>query len=442
MMSRKVAFHTLGCKVNYFESEGVWEKFSAAGYVRVNFTDVADVYVINTCSVTNGGDKKSRKFIRRAVRQNPDAVICVMGCFSQMQPDEVTSIEGVDIVLGTSGRDQLVALVEKFLKSRLPINIVSDITKEREFESLPVSKFENRKRGILKIQDGCNNFCTFCIIPWARGRVRSETPDVVISQAKELVANGHVEIVLTGIHTGAYGEDFEDYSFADLLAQLVKIDGLVRLRISSIEMAELTDDLLAQLASSDKIARHLHIPLQSGSDMILAVMNRKYNLAEFEANVDRIRKVLPDISLTTDIIVGFPGESASMFTETLEAVKRIGFSELHVFPYSVRSGTLAAKMSDQIPEIVKTMRVSEMIAVNEQLGNIYASQFVGDVFDVIVEKIEDDYGFGHGSNYLYLKFPIDADFAESIVRVKMVKANYPLCEGLIIKNARVIEESR
>jgi len=430
-MSKRVAFHTLGCKVNYFESEGVWEKFSVAGYERTDFTDFADVYVINTCSVTNGADKKSRQYIRRAVRKNPAAVICVMGCFSQVQPDVTTTIEGVDIVLGTSGRDQLVALVERFLQSRQPINIVSDIAKENEFESLTVAKFDNRKRGILKIQDGCNNFCTFCIIPWARGRIRSEKPEAVIKQAKQLVANGHVEIVLTGIHTGAYGEDFDDYTFADLLTELVKIDDLIRLRISSIEITELTDAVLAILASSDKIANHLHIPLQSGSDVILKAMNRKYSIVEFEANIERIRKVMPAVSITTDMIVGFPGETDEMFGASLEAVKRLGFSELHVFPYSVRSGTLAAKMSDQIPETMKTMRVNEMIIVNEQLGKDFASRFEGDVLNVIVEKIRDGHGFGHASNYLHIKFPVEADFVGSIVRVKVIKADYPMCEGVL-----------
>ena len=432
MMSKKVAFHTLGCKVNYFESEGVWEKFAASGYVRVNFTDFADVYVINTCSVTTSGDKKSRQFIRRAVRQNPDAVVCVMGCFSQTQPDAAISIAGVDIVLGTSGRDQLVTLVEQFLKSRQPISIVGDIAKEQEFESLTFAKFENRKRGILKIQDGCNNFCTFCIIPWARGRARSEKPERVLEQARELVANGHVEIVLTGIHTGAYGEDFENCTFADLLADLVEIDGLVRLRISSIEATELTDEVLAVLASSDKVAKHLHVPIQSGSDAILKAMNRKYNLAEFEANIERIRAALPGVSITTDIIVGFPGETAEMFAESLEAVKRIGFSEMHVFPYSVRSGTKAARMSGQVSEIVKTLRVSEMIAINEELGRKYVSMFARFVLEVIVEKVKDGYAIGHASNYLNIKFPVDADFDKRVVSVKITKAGYPLCEGEIV----------
>lgn len=432
-MSRKVAFHTLGCKVNYFESEGVWEKFSWAGYERVNFGDFADVYVINTCSVTNGGDRKSRQFIRRAIRKNPDAVVCVMGCFAQTQPNAVVEIEGVDIVIGTSGRNQLVALVEKFLESRQPINSVGDIAKERVFESLTVAKFENRKRGVLKIQDGCNNFCTFCIIPWARGRIRSEKPEKVVEGARELVANGHVELVLTGIHTGAYGEDFKAYKFADLLAELVEVRGLKRLRISSIEATELTDDVLAVLASSNVVTNHLHVPIQSGSNWVLKAMNRKYDLAKFEDNIKRIRTILPDVSITTDIIVGFPGETAEMFTESLETVKRIGFSELHVFPYSVRSGTKAAAMANQIPEIIKTMRVSEMIALNETLGNGYASKFNGQIFEVIVEGVKAGYATGHTSNYLNVKFKVPEDFEASIVDVKIVKAGYPMCQGEIVR---------
>ena len=430
---KTVAFHTLGCKVNYFESEGVWENFETAGYERIDFTESADVYVINTCSVTNGGDKKSRQHIRRAVRQNPDAVICVMGCFAQTQPGVVTEIEGVDIILGTSGRDQLVGLVERFQATREPINIVSNIAKEKNFESLTVTKFMNRKRGILKIQDGCNNFCTFCIIPWARGRVRSEDPAVVIATAKELVANGHVELVLTGIHTGAYGEDLENYSLAMLLQELVQIDGLERIRISSIEATQLTDDVLAVFASSDKIAHHLHIPIQSGSDAILKAMRRKYTLAEFDANVARIRKALPGVAITTDIIIGFPGEDESQFKESIETVKRVGFSELHVFPYSVRNGTPAARMEQQVPEITKTMRVAEMIAVGEQLAKDFAKAHENQVQDVIVERVKDNYATGHASNYLKVKFPVTPDFDKSLVQVKITQAGYPENLGEIVK---------
>lgn len=433
MNNRTVAFHTLGCKVNYFESEGVWVKFAEVGYERVNFTEHADVYVINTCSVTNGGDKKSRQYIRRAVKQNPNAVICVMGCFSQTQPEIAAGIDGVDIVLGTSGRDQLVVLVEQFLTGRQPINIVGDIGQESRFESLTVAKFENRKRGVLKIQDGCNNFCTFCIIPWARGRIRSENPATVIANAQELVANGHIELVLTGIHTGSYGEDLENYSFADLLCELVKIDGLTRLRISSIEATQLTAEVLAVLASSDKIAHHLHIPIQSGTDEILKAMNRKYNLVEFEANIRRIRQALPGVSITTDIIVGFPGETDEHFAKSLETVKRIKFTELHVFPYSVRNGTVAAKMSNQIPEITKTMRVAAMITLGEQLAQQFAKNHENKVLDVIVERTGNGFAIGHASNYLKVKFPIPTDFSDNLVQVKITKAGYPACFGEIVK---------
>ena len=431
-MNKTVAFHTLGCKVNYFESEGVWHNFEKAGYQRVDFDQMADVYVINTCSVTNGGDAKSRKFIRRAVRKNPEAVVCVMGCFSQTQPEAVVEIEGVDVVIGTSGRDQLVGLVEKHLVSRQPIHLVTDIASERSFESLTVAKFDNRKRGVLKIQDGCNNFCTFCIIPWARGRVRSEKPDVVLNQARQLVKNGHVELVLTGIHTGAYGEDIEDDNFADLLKELLQIDGLLRLRISSIEATELTDEVLEVLKSSDKVAKHLHVPIQSGSDVILGAMNRKYTVAEFEVNVARIRQVLPDVSITTDVIVGFPGETDELFAESLETIKRIGFSELHVFPYSPRSGTKAATMSDQVSEIKKTLRVGEAMTLNESLGKAYASKFEGQVLEVILEKTKDGVATGHASNYLNVKFPVEADFDQSMVKVKLTKAGYPECMGELV----------
>lgn len=356
-----------------------------------------------------------------------------MGCFSQTQPEVAVGIEGVDIVLGTSGRDQLVTLVERFLASRQPINIVGDIAKERNFESLTVAKFENRKRGVLKIQDGCNNFCTFCIIPWARGRIRSEDPVVVIANAKELVANGHIELVLTGIHTGAYGEDLEDFSFAMLLKELVQIEELVRLRISSIEATQLTDEVLAILAGTDKIAHHLHIPIQSGAGAILKTMNRKYTLAEFETNIARIRQALPSVSITTDIIVGFPGETEELFQESLATVKRIGFSELHVFPYSVRNGTPASRMEQQVPEITKTMRVAEMIAASEQLAEQYAATHESQILDVIVERIKDGIATGHTSNYLKIKFPVTSDFNESLVQVKITKTGYPECVGEIAK---------
>ena len=430
--NKNVAFHTLGCKVNYFESEGVWTNFQKAGYNRVEFDDIADVYVINTCSVTNGGDAKSRKYIRRAIRNNPDAVVCVMGCFSQTQPDAVIEIDGVDIVIGTSGRDQLVHLVKKHEITRQPIKLVDDIHNERNFESLEVTKFENRKRGVLKIQDGCNNFCSFCIIPWARGRVRSESRENVLALAKKLIESGHLELVLTGIHTGAYGEDLDDYSFANLLSDILQLDGIKRLRISSIEATELTDEVLSVLKKSDKVANHLHIPIQSGSNAILEKMNRKYTLHEFEQHILRIREALPNVSITTDIIVGFPGETIEHVKESLETVSRIGFSEMHVFPYSSRTGTKAASMKNQVPEITKTIRVAEMIQKNEELAKRYVANFKGSIQEIIVERIKNGIATGHSSNYLKVEFPLEQEPKNGMINVKITKPGYPISEGVVV----------
>lgn len=301
-----VAFHTLGCKVNHYETEAVWNLFKQAGYRRVDFNDEADVYVINTCTVTNTGDKKSRQVIRRAVRRNPDAVIAVMGCYAQTSPAEVMSIPGVDIVIGTQDRDKILEYVERYQAERKPINAVRNIMKTRTFEELDVPAFTDRTRAFLKIQDGCNNFCTFCIIPWARGLLRSRKPESVLAQARQLVEQGYKEIVLTGIHTAGYGEDLEDYSFAQLLADLIQIDGLKRLRISSIEASQVTDEVIAVIQSSEKLCRHLHIPLQSGDDEILKRMRRKYTTAEYRAKIERIREALPGVAITTDVIVASP----------------------------------------------------------------------------------------------------------------------------------------
>ena len=428
----KVAFHTLGCKVNYYETEAVWELFESAGYEKGDFKSVADVYVINTCTVTNSGDKKSRQMIRRAIRKNPEAIICVMGCYAQTKPKDIMDIEGVDIIIGTHGRDRIIDLVKKYERERQPINLVSNVWKNTGFETLNVTRFGNRRRATLKIQDGCNQFCTFCIIPWARGKVRSEQPEVVTRQVKELVANGHVEIVLTGIHTAAYGEDFEDYSFGRLLKELTRIDGLKRLRISSIEATEITDEVIEAIQASDVIVDHLHIPIQSGSNEILEAMKRNYTVAEFETKVHELREVLPDLSLTTDVIIGFPGETNELFTETVKTLKRIGFSELHVFPYSVRNGTKAAILPHHVPEFTKTVRVNELLRLNEQLAKNFAIDCEGKIFNVIVEEEIDGEYVGHASNYLKVRFKGTNLLPGDLAGVRIVKADYPVCEGEMI----------
>lgn len=304
--SKIVSFHTLGCKVNHYETEAIWQLFKDEGYDRTEFDQQADVYVINTCTVTNTGDKKSRQVIRRAIRQNPDAVICVTGCYAQTSPAEIMAIPGVDIVVGTQDRTKLLGYIDQYRAERQPINAVRNIMKNRVYEELDVPAFTDRTRASLKIQEGCNNFCTFCIIPWARGLMRSRDPQEVLHQAQQLVDAGYLEIVLTGIHTGGYGQDLKDYNLAQLLRDLeANVKGLKRLRISSIEASQLTDEVIDVLRESKIVVNHLHIPIQSGSDTVLKRMRRKYTMEFFGERLTKLHEALPDLAVTSDVIVGF-----------------------------------------------------------------------------------------------------------------------------------------
>lgn len=402
----KVAIHTLGCKVNSYESEAMIELFKQKGYEEVPFKDIADVYVINTCTVTNTGDSKSRQMIRKAVRKNPEAVICVVGCYSQIAPEDIQNIEGVSVVLGTQFRNAIVDLVEQFQKDKKQIVKVADVMRLRTFEDLNIDHFSNT-RAFLKIQDGCNNFCTYCIIPYARGRVRSRSPESVLKQAQELVDRGYYEIVLTGIHTAGYGEDLDHYSFYDLLVDLIKIKGLKRLRISSIETSQIPDEMIDLIASSDIIVDHLHVPLQSGCDETLKRMNRKYNCEQYYQKLMKIKEKIPDIVFTTDVIVGFPGESEEEFEKTYQFIQKVGFTQLHVFPYSPRRGTPAAKMENQIDERIKHERVNRLIDLSHQLNGTYAKSQIGQTLRVLFEKEENGFYVGHGDNYLLVKVQSD-----------------------------------
>ncbi|WP_148630182.1 tRNA (N(6)-L-threonylcarbamoyladenosine(37)-C(2))-methylthiotransferase MtaB [Bacillus sp. E214] len=434
-----VAFHTLGCKVNHYETEAIWQLFQASGYERVDFEQRSDVYVINTCTVTNTGDKKSRQIIRRAVRKNPDAVICVTGCYAQTSPAEIMAIPGVDIVVGTQDRDKLIGYIDTYLTERQPINGVRNIMKTRVYEEMDVPAFTDRTRASLKIQEGCNNFCTFCIIPWARGLLRSRDPQEVIRQAQQLVAAGYKEIVLTGIHTGGYGEDLKDYNLAMLLRELdQKVAGLKRIRISSIEASQITDEVIEVLRESDKVVPHLHIPIQSASNTVLKRMRRKYSTEFFAERLERLREVLPDLAVTSDVIVGFPGETEEEFMETYNFIKDHRFSELHVFPYSKRTGTPAARMEDQVDEDVKNDRVHRLISLSEQIAKEYASSYENEVLEVIPEELYEDgktKGLyqGYSDNYLKVVFPATEDMVGKIVKVKITKAGYPYNEGQFVR---------
>ncbi len=432
-----VAFHTLGCKVNHYETEAIWQLFQEQGYERVDYESTSDVYVINTCTVTNTGDKKSRQVIRRAIRKNPDAVICVTGCYAQTSPAEIMAIPGVDIVVGTQDRVKMLEYIERFKEERQPINAVGNIMKNRVYEELDVPAFTDRTRASLKIQEGCNNFCTFCIIPWARGLMRSRDPKEVIRQAQQLVDAGYKEIVLTGIHTGGYGEDMKDYNLAMLLKDIEKeVIGLERLRISSIEASQITDEVIQVMNDSNVIVRHLHIPLQSGSNTVLKRMRRKYTMEFFGERLNRLKEALPGLAVTSDVIVGFPGETEEEFMETYHFIKDHKFSELHVFPYSKRTGTPAARMDDQVDEDIKNERVHRLISLSDQLAKEYASQFEGEVLEVIPEersKSGEGMYEGYTDNYLKVIFKGTEEMIGQIVKVKITKAGYPYNEGQFVR---------
>jgi threonylcarbamoyladenosine tRNA methylthiotransferase MtaB len=440
---QKVAFHTLGCKVNHYETEAIWQLFKQEDYERVDFDAISDVYIINTCTVTNTGDKKSRQVIRRAIRKNPDAVICVTGCYAQTSPAEIMDIPGVDIVVGTQDRVKMLQYIDQYRKERQPINAVGNIMKNRVYEEMDVPSFTDRTRASLKIQEGCNNFCTFCIIPWARGLMRSRDPEEVVRQAQQLVDAGYKEIVLTGIHTGGYGSDLKDYNLAMLLSDIeANVKGLKRLRISSIEASQITDDVIEVMKKSKVIVRHLHIPLQSGSDSVLKRMRRKYTMDSFAERLIKLREIMPDLAVTSDVIVGFPGETEEEFMETYNFVKNHQFSELHVFPYSKRTGTPAARMEDQIDEEVKNERVHRLIHLSDQLAKEYASRFEGQVLDVIPEEKhgegqEEGLYIGYTDNYLKVVLPATEEMVGKIVKVKIEKAGYPYNMGSFV---RVLED--
>ena len=393
----KVKGISLGCKVNTYEMEFILSSFKDKGYEITD--DIADIYVVNTCSVTNMSDAKSRKVINRVVRENPKAIVVVMGCMIEANKDY--SNDGVSIIIGNKDKKRVAELVEEYIKKNEKIKrLYPDF--DNEFEDMFITNMEGRTRAFVKIQDGCENFCSYCIIPYTRGKCRSKKKEIVLEEINTLVNNGYKEVVLTGIHTGHYGEDGET-SFPELLREIVKIDGLKRLRISSIEITELNDDFLDVLKKYPVIVDHMHIPLQAGSDKVLKEMNRKYDTKYFLNKINIIRSIRPNISITTDIIVGFPGETDEEFNETCEFSKKVGFSKIHVFPYSRRSGTKADTMPNQIDEQTKKERVAKLMQVSDELEKKYLDKFVNQEVEVLVEKSIDGISIGHTGNYLQVE---------------------------------------
>lgn len=409
------AIATLGCKVNAYESESYIQGLQALNFCEVDFKDAADVYIINTCAVTNTAASKSRQKINQAKRNNPHAIICVVGCF--VQTSKTLEEFDVDIMIGSSKKAQLPNLIKNVVQGK-KVNVVEDIQQLNSFELLNVNQFQHKTRAFLKIQDGCNQYCSYCIIPYARGKERSQPLSKVVESAKQLVDHGHSEIVLTGIHTGRYGHDL-GIELVDLLKALVTIKQLKRIRISSIEVSELTDELIAFIKNNNKIARHLHIPIQSGSDCILKAMHRPYTLAQFEEKVQQIRTQIPNISISSDIIMGFPGEDEQMYNETLDTIKRIHFSFLHVFPFSKRDGTKAEKLSGHLSNQIKKERCSKVSFLSKKHYNEYIQTFLNQEVEVLFEYEEEGYFYGHTSEYILVKVKSNQDITNQLWKVKV-----------------------
>lgn len=421
----KFNIYTLGCKVNTYESSVMSDLLKNKGYIEVSPKEQADISIINTCTVTNTADSKSLKIIRQAIKNNPNSIIIVCGCMIQNKKD--LNIDGVDIYIGNVGKSKIVEYIEEYKNNHEPKKDIKDVM-STNFESMMLNNF-NKTRAFVKIQDGCNNFCSYCIIPYTRGNVRSKKKEDILTEIEKLVKEGHKEIVLTGIHTGHYGEDNENYKFPDLLKDIIKINGLERLRISSIEITELNDEFFQVLRNSNILVDHMHIPLQSGSDTVLKRMNRKYDKKYFIDKIEEIRKIRPSISITTDVIVGFPGETEEEMQETIETINKIKFTKLHVFPYSIRKGTVAATMENQIDEKIKKQRVKILIDLSKQLEIEYMEKMLGKEMSFLPEVKKDDYLIGHTGNYLQIKCKTTQELKHEDIMVKLDKIEYPYIIG-------------
>ena len=411
----KVAIYSLGCKVNIYESEYVSQLLKNSNYEIVDFNDKADIYIINTCSVTNESDRKSRKAIREAKKANPNAIVVAMGCYTQINPEN----NEADIVIGNKDKSKILKIIEDYKKNNQNNTVIYDLRINNEFEDMVINDFETHTRAFVKIQDGCNAFCSYCIIPYTRGPVRSKKFETVIEEVTNLVNNGYKEIVLTGIHTGRYGIDINT-NLEVLLSNLVKIPNIYRIRLSSIEINEITEGIIKLIKDNKVMAKHLHIPLQSGSDKILKLMNRKYDLPFFLKKIESIRSEIPDISITTDLIVGFPTETDADFQETMDTLNKVKFTKIHTFPYSRRDNTKAASMEGQISGDIKKKRVKTVINLSNKFENEYYQNRIGKQYDVLTEKRKDGTIVGHTTNYIPIVINNIMDNNE-IVEVKIDK---------------------
>lgn len=428
MKDNRVKFLTLGCKVNQYETEAVSELFENEGFAIVDKNEVADVYVINTCTVTSLSDSKSRQFIRKSKKENPNSSVVVMGCYSQVSPEEVEAIEGVDIILGTSERNKIVDLTKEYQQNKKKINIVRDIHKDSDFQPINIERLKGMTRAYIKVQDGCNQYCSYCIIPYARGNVRSRSPIDVKAEVEKLCFNGFQEVVITGIHVASYGKDLKNFKLIDLLEFIHDVEGLERIRLSSMEQSLIDEDFMSRVSKLHKFCDHFHLSLQSGSDTVLKRMNRRYTSNEYLDKVNLIRKYYPRAGITTDIIVGFPGETEEEFQETLEFAKTVGFSKVHVFKYSKRSGTPAANRTDQVKEEIKSERSKLLIDLTDNLRYNYNNSFMNENVEILAEKENNGVFSGHTKSYMEVVVKSDRNIKNQLVNVKVIDVSD---EGLI-----------
>ncbi|MFR3071646.1 MAG: tRNA (N(6)-L-threonylcarbamoyladenosine(37)-C(2))-methylthiotransferase MtaB [Paeniclostridium sp.] len=432
---KKVAFYTLGCKVNQYETEAMLEMFKKDGYTQVDSEEFADVYVINTCTVTHMSDRKSRQYIRRMKKKNPDAIIAVVGCYSQVSPEEILEIEEVNLVMGTNERRQIVEEIKKLDASK-KASTVDDIMKVRAFEEIEINQTNGRTRAFMKIQDGCDRFCSYCIIPYARGgKVRSRDLESVVNEANKLVDNGYTEIVLTGIHVASYGKDVTDaeINLLSVIKAINEIEGVKRIRLSSVEPLLMTDEFIDTVSKMPKVCPHFHLSLQSGCDETLKRMNRRYTTKEYKEIVHKLREKMPNVAITTDVIVGFPGETNDEFNQTYKFLSDVELSQMHIFKYSPRKGTPAATMENQIDPQMKHLRSDKLIALNKKNFNKFATKFIGEEFEVLFEQnIGDNKYEGLTPNYIRVVVESDEDIQGKILNTKISDVKDEYVEGILV----------
>lgn len=433
----KVAFCTLGCKVNQYETNGMMQKFMDKGYEIVDFDEKADIYIINTCTVTNMSDRKSRQMLRQAKKINKDALVVACGCYVQVAKDEVKAIKEIDLVLGTNEKKDIVSYLEDYLDNKkidgnyenkivAENSITDDVMKNLVYDDFGDVTFTEKTRAVIKVQDGCDRYCTYCLIPYARGRIRSRKPESVISEVTKIAQNGIKEVVITGIHVASYGRDFESkYELIDLLEEINKVPGIERVRLGSIEPLLISEEFMERFSKLDKMCHHFHLSLQSGCDETLKRMNRRYSCAEFKEIVDRIRKYFSDAILTTDVIVGFPGETDEEFNKTVEFLRNIKFYKMHIFKYSPRRGTVAEKMKNQVSSEIKDERSKVLLEMSDENEKDYQKSYLGKTVKVLFEEKDGDFYKGHTSNYIMVKAKSKDDLSGKILDVKLESLDEP-----------------